>query len=297
MIGLLIIFAIFIFLIVLYFKFIKVPKLKNILFVDGSLGTGKSFLSVNLAVRIYKKNLRRFYISRFIQKYILGFFSKKFKNKIYEKPCLYTNMNLSKVSYTLVNQDLLFRRKYRFAKNSVLLLDEFSLVADSQLIRNQEINERLLTFFKLFRHEVGSRSFMVINSQSTSDIHYSLKNVLSDYIYIHSRIKLPFISLLRVQEMAYCNDKNGGNITNTTNEDIEKQLKYMVVLNKYYKYYDSTCYSIFTDSLPVYVNDTYHKDNKNLKTDILVSFRDFKYLYDNLNKVDSVGVIDNEKDK
>lgn len=296
MIGLLIFFAILIFLIVLYFKFIKVPKLKNILFVDGSLGTGKSFLSVNLAIRIYKKNLRYFYIQRFLQKNVFGIFSKKYKNKVYEKPCLYTNMNLAKVKYTLVTRDLLFRTKYRFSKNSVLLLDEFSLVADSQLIRNQEINERLLTFFKLFRHEVGSRSFMVINSQSTSDIHYSLKNVLSDYIYIHSRIKLPFISLLRVQEMAYCNDKNGGNITNTTNEDIEKQLKYMIVLNKYYKYYDSTCYSIFTDSLPCYVKDITHTDNKSLKTDILVSFRDFKYLYDNLKNDSSLGVDLNEKD-
>lgn len=272
-------------LLVLYFKFFKIPKLKNILFVDGSLGTGKSFYSVSLAVRLFKRNLRHYKVKRFLLSK-LSFFIPKLKNKVetLEEPLLYTNMNLSKIDFVLINRDLLFRQNYRFAKNSVLLLDEFSLVADSQLIYKQELNERLLTFFKLFRHEVGSKSFMIINSQSTSDIHYSLKNVLSDYFYIHSRVKLPFFSILRVQEQAYTNDKNGQNIVSVSNGDIENNLKLLLVSNKYLKMYDSCCYSIFTDSLPVYKELSYYKDNKHLKTDVLISFRDFKYLYDNLNK-------------
>lgn len=272
-------------LLVLYFKFFKIPKLKNILFIDGSLGTGKSFYSVSLAVRLYKRNLRHYKVQRFLLSK-LSFFIPKLKNKVdkLEEPLLYTNMNLSKIDFVLINRDLLFRQNYRFAKNSVLLLDEFSLVADSQLIYKQELNERLLTFFKLFRHEVGSKSFMVINSQSTSDIHYSLKNVLSDYFYIHSRVKLPFFSILRVQEQAYTNDKNGQNIVSVSNGDIENNLKLLLVSNKYLKMYDSCCYSIFTDNLPVYKELSYYKDNKHLKTDVLISFRDFKYLYDNLNK-------------
>lgn len=272
-------------LLVLYFKFFKIPKLKNILFVDGSLGTGKSFYSVSLAVRLFKRNLRHYKVQRFLLSK-LSFFIPNLKNKVetLEEPLLYTNMNLSKIDFVLINRDLLFRQNYRFAKNSVLLLDEFSLVADSQLIYKQELNERLLTFFKLFRHEVGSKSFMIINSQSTSDIHYSLKNVLSDYFYIHSRVKLPFFSILRVQEQAYTNDKNGQNIVSVSNGDIENNLKLLLVSNKYFKMYDSCCYSIFTDNLPVYKELSYYKDNKHLKTDVLISFRDFKYLYDNLNK-------------
>ena len=39
----------------LYFKFFKLLRLKNVIFVDGGLGTGKSFLSVSIAVRQYKK--------------------------------------------------------------------------------------------------------------------------------------------------------------------------------------------------------------------------------------------------
>ena len=35
----------------LYFKFFKLLRLKNVIFVDGGLGTGKSFLSVSIAVR------------------------------------------------------------------------------------------------------------------------------------------------------------------------------------------------------------------------------------------------------
>lgn len=265
----------------IYVKYFKIPKLKNILFVDGSLGTGKSFLSVNLAIRLYKKNHRRYIVTKWILKHFPNKNIKQKANSL-EEPILYSNMNLAQIKYTLVTKDLLFREKYRFAKNSVVLLDEFSLVADSQLIRNQELNERLLTFFKLFRHETGSKSFLVINSQSTSDIHYSLKNVLSDYIYIHSRFKIPFFQILRVQELGYTNDKGSANIMNVTNGDIEDNLKVMIVPTKYFKYYDSTCYSIFTDCLPIYKKETKHKSNKNLKTDILVSFRDFKYLYNNI---------------
>ena len=84
--------------------------------------------------------------------------------------------------------------------------------------------------------------------------------------------------------MCYSADKDGASIVNARNEDIEETLKNVLVLNKYYRYYDSYCYSIFTDSLPIYkkVEKLGRKDN--LKTDILVSFKDFKYLYENLEK-------------
>ena len=36
----------------LYFKYFKIPKMKNVVFIDGSLGTGKSALTVCLAIRM-----------------------------------------------------------------------------------------------------------------------------------------------------------------------------------------------------------------------------------------------------
>ena len=275
----------------LYWKFFKLPKMKNIIFVDGSLGSGKSFYSVAVAVRLFKKQIRLYRIKCFVIGKIVNkiinavnwVFKKNYAMKdLPEKPQLYSNMRLRNIEFTLLTKDLIFR-KQRFAYKSVVLIDEASLMIDQMCFKDKELNERMSTFFKLFRHETKG-GYIVINSQTTSDLHYSLKYVISDYLYLHHRTKLPFVTVVKAQEMCYSADKDGASIVNARNEDIEETLKNVLVLNKYYRYYDSYCYSIFTDSLPIYkkVEKLGRKDN--LKTDILVSFKDFKYLYENLEK-------------
>ena len=44
----------------IYYKYFKIPKMKNVVFIDGSLGTGKSALTVCLAIRMYKRHLRHY---------------------------------------------------------------------------------------------------------------------------------------------------------------------------------------------------------------------------------------------
>lgn len=264
-------------MIYLYYNFFKLPKIKSILFIDGSLGTGKSYLSVALAIKYYKRNLKRYKIKKIIYKMIR-------KKEEPEKPILYSNIKLKNIEFAIITKDLLFRKNYRFAKGSIILLDEFSLVADQMMYKNAEINERLSLFFKLFRHETGKGSLCIINSQSTSDLHYSLKYVLSDYIYIHHKTRLPFFNILKVQEMTYNADKNATTNITTNEGDIEDNLKNMLISSKYFKYYDSYCYSIFTDNLPIYKNTKILRNKDSLKAENLVSFKDFKYLYENLKK-------------
>lgn len=271
--------AIFILVMYLYFKFFKIPKIKNIVFIDGSLGTGKTFYSIALGVRLYKKQLRNYKIKRFI----LSLISKK-KLENLEEPVLYSNIKLRNIKFTLVTKDLLFRQNYRFAYKSVLILDEFSLVADQMLYKNAEINERLSEFFKLFRHETRG-GYIIVNSQSISDLHYSLKYVLSDYFYIQSKVKLPFFNFLNIIESTYNADKSSS-LSTSINSDVDDNVKKVIVSKKYFKYYDTFCYSIFTDCLPIYKTDSLFSRNDNLKASNLVSFKDFKYLYENMNKED-----------
>lgn len=260
-------------LLFLYFKFFKIPKLKSIVFIDGTLGSGKSFYSVCLAIRLHKKAVRQWKVRTFFQRLL--------KKPLDEKPLLYSNILLRNYPFVKVTKELMFRKDFRFAYKSVLLLDEFSLVADQMLYKDAEINERLSLFFKLFRHETKNGK-IVINSQSTCDLHYSLKYVLSDYFYIHSKTTLPFISILRVQELGYNADKNGTTMTLQGEGDIEDCTKLILVFNKYFKYYDSYCYSIFTDDLPVYAHKRLIGKKGNLKDVDLVSFKDFNYLKENL---------------
>ena len=259
----------------IYYKYFKIPKMKNVVFIDGSLGTGKSALTVCLAIRMYKRHLRHYKFRKFIYK----LFKIKKEN---EEPILYSNIHLRNIKYTYLTNDLILRKNYRFAYKSIVILDEFSLVADQNMYgkKYEEICERMNEFFKLFRHETKG-GYLFINSQSTSDLNYTLKSVLSDYFYIHHKSNrfVPLVCVLKVQECRYSRDNSSLNVNI---EDVEENLKCLVMLKKWFKYYDTYCHSIYTDFLPVYVNDDFRNKNNSLKSGKLVSYKDLTYLYENV---------------
>ena len=255
------------------FLFVRSKKLKlpNVYLITGGVKTVKSFLSVALAIKQYKKNYRMALIKRVFQ--------KLFNLELSEIPMLYSNMKLRNIKYNLFTVDMLERR-VRIPYKSVVLIDEASLLADSMSYKNDDINERLMLFVKLFGH-YSKGGTMIINTQSLHDMHFSFKRGISTYLWIHSKTKLPFITKMKVQEMMFSDDTNKSVNVNITG-DIEESTKDLFILNKYYKYYDCFCYSIFTDSKPIYVN----YENKvltrhdSLKTPSIVSVREFKSLKD-----------------
>lgn len=265
----------------LYFKFFKIPKIKNIVFVDGSLGTGKSFYSVNIAIRLYKRALRHYKIYKVVYKLLkpLGRFKRFHRLKTayleLEEPLLYSNIPLRRVKFANLTLDIL-NRKVRIPYKSVILIDEMSMVADQFDYKDREVSESLRDFFKLYRHETHG-GYIVINSQSTSDLHYSIKSVLSDYFYLHHKVRLPFFSIIWCREMAYSSDRDAQGVANVQNSDVEDNLKMVFVRNKYFRYYDTYCFSILTDGLPV-SDDWYIIDIKEkAKTKHVLTFRKGRY--------------------
>ena len=95
-----------------WFFIFKVKHLHtpDVFFVDGGVKTGKSLVSVVLAIRQYRKNLIRFYIGNCLIKFF-NLFRKLFKKplrKLLEKPMLYSNMPLYKVKYNYLTLEILF---------------------------------------------------------------------------------------------------------------------------------------------------------------------------------------------
>lgn len=262
----------------LYFKFFKIPKLKNVIFVDGSLGTGKSFYSVYIAIKLYKRAYRRYRIIKFLTK-ILSFIPKiKEVNRKLEEPLLFSNMPLRRVKFCNLTLDILERKK-RIPYKSVILIDEISIVVDQFDYKDRAISDSLRDFFKLYRHETHG-GYIVINSQSTADLHYSIKSVLSDYLYLHHKTTLPFVCAISVQEMAYSSDRDSFNITNANNQDLEENLKMILVPKRYFKRYDTYYLSILTDSLPV-AEDWYVIDKKeSAKVKKVLTYKKGRYDYD-----------------
>lgn len=228
--------------------------------ITGGIKTGKSTLSVYLAIRKYKRNHLIWKIKKT--------FCKIFNKKIPEEPLFYSNIPL-KIPYVDISNNLLMRKK-RFNYKSIAYICEASLIADSQLIKNQDINENLLLFNKLFAHETRGGSIFY-DTQSIADCHYSIKRALSSYIDIHHTFKwIPFILLMWTKERTYSEDNS---IVNTVDKDPEEELKLIIVPKNVWKKFDCYCYSSFTDELPI---ENEKKIAISLKVDELVSFREFK---------------------
>ena len=166
-------------------------------------------------------------------------------------------------------------------------MNEASLVADSQLFRDMELNERLMLFNKLFGHETLG-GMCIYDTQAIVDLHYSIRRCLSEYFYIHHLNKLiPFFLVAEVREERYCEDNSS---INTYENDVEDCLKKVIIPKKIWKKFDAYCFSYLTDDLPV--ADNIIVGAKDLKAKDIVSFREFKTLevkneYDCRKEVDS----------
>ena len=239
----------------------KVPKLNSLVMVTGGVKCGKSTLSVHMAIKTYKRNLKSIKIK--------NFFRRVFGKQPLELPLLYSNVPLA-INYVPLTRNMLLRKE-RFVFGSVVYIQEASLVADSQLIKDKDLNNQLLLFFKLFGHE-SKGGTCIIDTQCIGDVHYSLKRSLSEYIYVHHLVKwIPFFLIAYVVEDRYSDD---GTIITTETKDTEDNLKRIIIPKKAWKYFDCYSYSVLTDDLPVNKNIIYSDlKTQDLKSYNIVSFR------------------------
>lgn len=245
----------------------KLCKIGSMALFTGGVKTGKSTLSVHTCIKEYKSRVRK---TKFV-----NFFRKLFKKDLIELPLLYSNVPLG-LPFVTITDELLTRKK-RFVYGSVIYVQEASLVADSQLLKDKDLNERLLLFNKLIGHETKG-GLLIYDTQCISDLHYSIKRCLSNYFYIHHLVKLPFFLILFVEENRYSDD---GSIIVSENEDTENKLKKVIISKKVWKYFDCFCYSVLTDSLAVENNVIYSDFKSDLKARKILSFRNLKKEYDN----------------
>ena len=249
------------FVIKFYTKF-KSPKVGAIALVTGGVKTGKSAVSVGIALSNYKRNVFFWKLSCVLTKFFNFFRSKDKKFDLPERPLLYSNIPLRYVNYIPLTRDHMLRVK-RIAYKSVVFIDEASLVCDSMLCRDNLISNELLLFFKLFGHETKG-GLCVVNSHNITDLHYALKRTTSQYFYIHHLSKyIPFFVCASMREERYSDD---GTVVNNYNDDLEESMKLYLLRKSVFKKYDSYCFSYLTDHLKV---DTFEDTIKNGKYDSL----------------------------
>lgn len=257
-----------------WFFIFKVKHLKtpDVFLVDGGVKTGKSLVSVMLAIRQYRKNLFRYYVGNFLLKginLVLKLFKKKGK-KLIEKPMLYSNMPLYKVRYNYLSLDILCC-KVRVPHKSVFLLDESSLIADSLTAlgktKSQKeicdyINEQLTIFLKVYVSHGSHGGTCIYNSQNIVDLHFAFRRNTSTYLYITKNRKYPFFCLLNVRELMH---DEGNDVTNVYDKDVDELDKPLFVLKTWYKYYDRYYLDVLFKDLPLMVDYDVKPVNRRLQ--------------------------------
>lgn len=239
----------------------KVPKVSCVSLVTGGVKSGKSTFSVYLAKKTYDRIHRSWKIR--------AYFQKLFNKPISEEPLLYSNIPLA-FPYVPITLELL-QRKVRPRYGSVAYVNEASLVADQMLYKDDELNESLTLFNKLFGHETCG-GYLIYDTQAVNDVHFSIKRSLSNYFYIHHLEKrIPFFLVAKVREERYSED---GTVVNSYNDDVEESLKTVLIPKSTWKKFDAYCFSVLTDNLPV--SDYVITDPVDLKARDIVSFRKFK---------------------
>lgn len=250
----------------------KYPKIGALAVFVGGVKSGKSAISVGCAISNLKKVRRKWKFSCFFTKFFNAF--RKNKCDLPEEPLLYSSIPLRGVNYVPLTREHLLR-KVRFNYGSIVLIDEASLVADSQLIKDKEINTQLLLFFKLFGHETHGGK-CIVNTHSLTDLHYALKRTTSQYFYLHHLSKyIPFFTLAYMREERYSED---GTATNIYNEDLEDSLKRVLFRTSTFKRYDTFCFSSLTDELPRDNKLVYNGKKDSLKANSITSFRPEFYM-------------------
>lgn len=280
---LIVVFAVIAFITWYFFKHYKCLKIGSLCMVTGGVKTGKSTLSVFLAIKHHKRAVRSVKLRNFFRR----LFGKSDCQE--EIPLLYSNIPLN-YPFVPLTDDLLLR-KQRFVYKSIIYVCEASLVADSQLISDKDLNTRLLLFNKLIGHETKG-GILIYDTQCVSDVHYSIKRSLSEYFYIHHLHKGLFFLTAYVIENRYSDD---GSIVTVSKEDVEEvgQLKKVLFSKKYWKYFDCYCYSSSTDDLPV--SRDVVDCTTNLKADKVLSFRDDIQLLTNKTKENKLNTFKRRK--
>lgn len=238
------------FVVVMILVTAKMKKLRygNLTLITGGVKTGKTQLAVCLAVKQYRRQLAKW--RKACRK------ARRKYEPLPEKPLLYSNMPIGCVGdcYAPLTLDLV-TCKVRFRYGSVIYYNEASLIAGSKDIKDEELNDHLLKFFKLIAHYTMG-GYLILDTQSPQDVHYTVKRSLSTYYEIWRRITLPLFSIIWLRENKLVDGEN----TVAIDSQIDPQdsvadggkVKYFRLLsNRWWKYYDQYAYSVQVADLPV----------------------------------------------
>lgn len=257
--------ALVVFIIIFIFVFIRPYFIRHdtVIAYSGGLGSGKSYLSVKMALKLLDKNRR---IVKWENRFI------RLKNKIKkqnlplkEKPKLYSNIPIriskKEMSIELTADHLLLRE--RLAYKSIVLLDEIDAFANQFEYKHPNIIDNFNEFVRLFRHYTHN-GYLVVNTQCSENMNLFIRRRLNTvFNLMRFRVWFKLFYTVRVRNI------NISEEIKTVEEDhAEDSYSTLFGLAFFSKKYDTHCYSVRYDSVDV-KNDNLYKNDTLKKHDLL----------------------------
>lgn len=250
---------------------IKKLNYGNLTLITGGVKTGKTMLSMYLAKRQYKIQRRKW--KRQCKK------ARRKYQPFPEEPLIYSNMPINtRWGYSPLTEDLILQKK-RFRYGSVIYFNEITFIAGSKDIKDEEVNDTLLKFYKLIAHETKG-GYCFVDTQAVQDAHYALKRSLSTYYMIIKKIWLPFFNIVFLRENLFVDGENTVAVDTQVDPqdtplDGGKKLYVRLLSHKLWKMYDQYAYSYLTDDLPV-DDKVVHPDKDSMKVTNLIRLKTIK---------------------
>lgn len=260
-----------------FYKAKKMPK-DTVICFTGGLGTGKTLIAVNQAIKAYRKTLLLWKLGRYKYKDEAG------KKKNVEMPLFYSNIPImikmpffikgpkKQFSYMLDYDHILLKKIIK--EYSVIMIDEVGSIANQYSYDNPFVRQFVEELFRFFRHIVDGRIFLTdqssgniaINIRRRLNIVYNLHEFKRDKLFFY---KVNVVSVVQIDE---------AQTTLEMNKEEEFPYMYGYLPFKFFKKLDPTrffTYKKYESRVYKYIYDDYLQDFNDP-----ISFNDFytKYL-------------------
>lgn len=260
----------------LYIKHQLKHKIETITAFTGINGSGKSELSVDLALKLLFKNRRK--LKKHIRKTNLRnkvLFWKTPKNVIFEEPLLFSNipvivkrpsrflnwcrkllhLELKKPVYSSrLTKDILLLQT-SVPKGSIFLIDEVGSFASQFMFNDENVTVVFDEFVRLIRHyyaipDTHIEPYLIVNDQASGNINYTIRRRLNTVHNLSNHFRIwrfvwYFERMISITDDIKTIDQKTSTGSDTQ-DNSNLRFKFLWRIHTY----DSHCYSRRADNMP-----------------------------------------------
>lgn len=223
-------------------------KVETITAYTGGLGSGKTLLSVDKALSLYRKNHRKWKLKKWL--FHILHKDSEFND---DEPILLSNIpiRINKMLWStkLKKEHLLLQE--RIPQHSVVLLDEIGAFASQFDYNQKNVVVVFDEFVRFFRHYVDG--YIVTNDQCSENVNLVIRRRINKITNLSNCLVIfhmcfYFSRQINISEEIKTIDTASNEKMNESDTQDNMNFSFKFVFNK--KAYDSRCYSVRYDSVP-----------------------------------------------